>query len=814
MKRGFGWRVFLIVVVLAGSVWLVATEPIRLGLDLRGGTQIVLEAQDTQERTVNADTVSRTLEVLRRRVDQLGVSEPTIQESGDRRIIIELPGVSDPDEALEVIGRTAQLTFHPVLGLDQEEENEGRERDGNRDRERDEEPAEEDDALVLPDEDGQRIRLEEARLTGDAVGDAQAIVDTQVGAQWQVSVSFRGDGGDQWAELTGEAACEPSGSPQRRVAIVLDREVLSSPQVDEGIECDVGIPPGGDTVITGDFTQKEAQDLALLIRAGALPVPVEVVERRTVGPTLGDAAIDASVQAALIGGLLTILFVIAYYRALGLIAALALLTYGLISYAVLLAIGATLTLPGIAGFVLAIGMAVDANVLIFERGKEEFAEGRRLRTAMTRGFDKAWSAIADSNATTILAAIILFFFATGAVRGFGLTLVVGVAASMFSAIVITRVLVDLVTRVRALESRPNLFGMKVGGGMRDYFHQKPFDIMSRYKIWFAISVVAMGLAVVGLVSRGLNFGLEFTGGRLVEYDTEQEVDLDEARSELADAGFPRAVVQESGSGNLSVRAADLSEADEQTISEAVETVGGPAEIVRDEFIGPTIGDELRRSALIALALGLAVQLIFLAFRFRWTYGASAVLAMFHDLVILVGIFAWLGKDIDGVFIAALLTVIGYSINDSVVIFDRIREQRRLRTKESVAVVTNDACLQTIPRTINTGMGALFILLALYFLGGETLTDFALALIIGILAGTYSSVFTASPLVVGFENFAARRQPGAPVRSAKAPASKPAAKGTEPKAAAQGSTSKSTGAKRKSSKSKRKRSGKKPARKGR
>jgi SecD/SecF fusion protein len=809
--------VFLSVVVLAGSAWLVLTEPIRLGLDLRGGTQIVLEAQDTEERTVNADTVSRTLEVLRRRVDQLGVSEPTIQESGDRRIIIELPGVSDPDEALEVIGRTAQLTFHPVLGLDQEEEeDEGRERDRNRDRQSDEEEQEEeDDVLVLPDEDDQRIRLEKARLTGDAVGDAQAIVDTQVGAQWQVSISFRGGGGDRWAELTGEAACEPSGSPQRRVAIVLDREVLSSPQVDEGIECDVGIPPGGDTVITGDFTQKEAKDLALLIRAGALPVPVEVVERRTVGPTLGDAAIDASVQAALIGGLLTILFVMAYYRILGLLAALALLTYGLISYAVLLAIGATLTLPGIAGFVLAIGMAVDANVLIFERGKEEFAEGRRLRTAMTRGFDKAWTAIADSNATTILAAIILFFFATGAVRGFGLTLVVGVAASMFSAIVVTRVLVDLVTRVRSLESRPNLFGMKVGRRMRNYFQENPFDIMSRYKVWFTVSLAVMALAVVGLVSRGLNFGLEFTGGRLIEYDTAQEVDLDEVRSGLAGAGFPRAVVQESGSGNLSVRAADLSDADEQEITDAVEAVGGSAEIVRDEFIGPTIGNELRRSALIALGLGLTVQLLFLAFRFRWTYGASAVLAMFHDLVILVGIFAWLGKDIDGVFIAALLTVIGYSINDSVVIFDRIREQRRLRAKEPVAVVTNDACLQTIPRTINTGMGALFILLALYFLGGETLTDFALALIIGILAGTYSSVFTASPLVVAFENFAARKQPVPSARVSKAPASKPAtAKGTEPKAAAaQGSTTKSS-AKRKSSKSKRKRAGKKPARRTR
>ncbi len=810
MKRGFGWRVFLSVVMLAGAAWLVFREPIRLGLDLRGGTQIVLEAQDTEERTVNEDTVSRTLEVLRRRVDQLGVSEPTIQESGDRRIIIELPGVSDPEEALEVIGRTAQLTFHPVLGL-ADPEGAGDDAGSGRKGDRGHEDKSEDGDLELPDEDGQRIRLEEARLTGDAVGDAQAIVDTQVGAQWQVSVSFRGDGGDLWAELTGEAACEPVGSPQRRVAIVLDRDVLSSPQVGEEIECDVGIPPGGDTVITGDFTESEAKDLALLIRAGALPVPVEVVEQRTIGPTLGEAAIDTSVQAALIGGLLTILYVIAYYRVLGVLAGIALLAYGLISYAALLAIGATLTLPGIAGFVLAIGMAVDANVLIFERGKEEFAEGRRLRTAMSRGFDKAWSAIADSNATTVLAAIILFFFASGAVRGFGITLVVGVAASMFSAIVITRVLVDLVTRSHALESRPGLFGMNVGGRLRNYLKEHPFEIMSRSRIWFGVSLAVMALAVAGLVSRGLNFGLEFTGGRLIEYSTAQDVDLDELRSELADAGFPRAVVQESGTGNVSVRAADLSDTEDEAIAQAVEAVGGPAEVVRDEFIGPTIGDELRRSALIALGLGLGVQLIYLAFRFRWTYGASAVMAMFHDLVILVGVFAWLGKDIDGVFIAALLTVIGYSINDSVVIFDRIREQRGLRSRESVAVVANDACLQTVPRTINTGMGALFILFALYFLGGDTLTDFALALIVGILAGTYSSVFTAAPLVVAFENFADRKQPAASSRSARTPASKSAAAGSGAKASA----SKSTGAKQKTNKSPKKRSGKrKPARRGR
>ena len=770
MKRKSIWRAVLALLVLAGSAALVGTQPIRLGLDLRGGTQIVLEAQDTEEESVTSDTVGRTLEVLRRRVDQLGVSEPTLQESGDRRIIVELPGVTDPEEALEVIGRTAQLTFHPVLGTPRPDADDpggdgGR---GERDRDRDEEAGEDDgDELVLADEDGQELRLAPAALTGDGVGDAQAIIDSQFGRAWQVSISFRDDGGERWATLTGEAACEPLGAPRRRVAIVLDRTVLSSPEVAGDVQCGQGIT-GGDTLITGDFGEAEAKDLALLVRAGALPVPVEVVEQRTVGPTLGATAIEASLQAALFGGLLTIAYVIVYYRMLGLMAAVALLGYGLISYAALLALRATLTLPGIAGLVLAIGMAVDANVLVFERGKEEFAEGRRLSSALTKGFSKAWTAIADSNATTVLAALILFFFAAGAVRGFGITLAVGVAASMFSALVITRALVDIAVRQRSLAAHPKWFGMNVGGRLRKYFKEKPFDIMSRSRMWFGLSLATMVLALAGLVMQGLNFGIEFTGGRLIEYETASTVDLDELRGELAEAGFSRAVVQESGDGNVAVRAAEVSESEERAMEAAVVALGGSAEVVRDEFIGPTIGDELRQKALIALSLGLGVQLLYLAFRFKWTYGASAVTALFHDLVILLGIFAWLGKDIDGVFIAALLTVIGYSINDTVVIFDRIREQRSLRSKAPLAEVANDACLQTVPRTINTGMGALFILLALYLLGGETLTDFALALIVGILVGTYSSVFTAAPLVVVYEKFASRKQP--PVASKGAPRS--------------------------------------------
>jgi SecD/SecF fusion protein len=738
VSRHLGWRLVAVLLVLGAAGWLAVTRPVRLGLDLRGGTQIVLEAGAGSDRNVDGDTLARTLEVLRRRVDQLGVAEPTLQRSGQRRVIVELPGVYDPKQAVEVIGRTAQLAFQPVLGL------------AGPDAER----SAAGDGLVLPDEGGGRLRLGPAAVGGEAVGDARAELDPQLQARWQVAIRFQGDGGRRWAELTGTAACQPPGDPRRRVAIVLDGQVISSPQVDPSVPCGQGIS-GGQTVITGDFTGREAQDLALLIRAGALPVPVQVVEQRTVGPTLGEAAIRASVQAAVVGAALTMLYMVAYYRLLGGLAAVALLAYGLLSFAVLLALRSTLTLPGIAGFVLAIGMAVDANVLVFERMREEHRAGAGLRLSLRRGFAKASSAIADSSVTTLLAAGLLFFLASGAVRGFGVTLSVGVLVSLFSALVVTRVLVELAARSAVVRRRPGLLGLEGGGRLAHWLATRGPDLVGRARWWLAASLVALLLAAGGLVVRGPSFGVEFTGGRLLEYRTERPVDLDATRQALAEAGFPRAVAQASGDGNLTVRTGQLDQAGEQRVQQAVTAVGGQVSELRDEFIGPTIGAELRRKALLALGIALVVQLGYLAVRFRWTFGAAAVAAMFHDVAILLGLFAWLGKPLDGVFLAALLTVIGYSVNDSVVVFDRIRERLRARTREPLATLANDACLQTIPRTVNTGLGALFILAALFVLGGDTLTDFALALGVGILVGTYSSVFVATPLLVAFEQRSGR-----------------------------------------------------------
>lgn len=742
MSRSLMWRLLVSVLVLVAAGWVVATSSPRLGLDLRGGTQILLETRDSPTVVADAEATDRALEVLRGRVDALGVAEPVLARSGERRIIVELPGVQDPRQAADVIGRTAQLTFHPVLAI------------APPGSETVSEPSESAD-LVLADESGELLQLGPAALSGEGVDDAGAgVVDGSVA--WVVTVDFTGSGVAAWESLTGAAACQAPGDPRRRIAIVLDGVVISSPQVDPSVPCDVGIV-GGSTQITGSFTVEEAQELAVLIKGGALPVPVEIIEQRTVGPSLGAEAIRASWQAVLVGLAITLVFLVSIYRLFGLLAAVGLVGYGIVTYAALTALGATLTLPGLAGLVLSLGMAVDANVLVYERAREEFAKnGGRLIRAVTDGFRYAFSAILDSNVTTLLAAVLLLFLASGPVRGFGVTLSLGVVASMFTALVVVRALVELASGSSRLQHRPAPTGIAGLGRVRTWLAERDPQLMRRSRRWLLVSLVLVVVGVAGIVVRGLDFGVEFTGGRLVEYAATDPIDVDAARAIVVAEGFPRAVVQESGQGAVSVRAGGLTNDDEARIESALSAVNPGLEQRRDELIGPSLGQELRRNALIALAVALAAQLAYLAFRFRWTYGTAAVLAMAHDVAILVGAFAWLGKPIDGVFLAALLTVIGYSVNDSVVVFDRVRERRRETTGEALRTSVNTAILQTVPRTVNTGLSSLFILAALAVLGGDSLQDFALALIIGIVVGTWSSSLTAAPLLIELDQRAPDR----------------------------------------------------------
>lgn len=767
------WRALLAFAVVGLSLFFALTSPARLGLDLQGGTRIVLETRDGPGVRADAKATDRALEVLRQRVDALGVSEPSLSRSGENRIVVELPGVQDPREAAEVIGRTAQLTFHPVEAAVPagEAKKEKPDKKGSK------------GARVLPDPDakGAALRLGPAALTGEGVKEAEPRFDTETGNGWSITVDFRGGASDSWAKLTGDAACEQPGDPARRVAIVLDDRIISAPNIQESVACKTGIT-GGSTQITGSFDDEEAHDLAALIKGGALPVPVEVAEQQTVGPTLGADAIEASARAAVIGLVCTAVFITVVYRLLGALATVALALYGLISYASLVALGATLTLPGLAGFVLAIGMAVDANVLVFERAREEYTRprlrsrragagtgedgdeedgtaldalrDRELKRALRVGFRQAYSVVIDSNVTTLLAAGLLFFFATGPVKGFGVTLSLGVLASMISAMVITRVLADWAVRRRPVRRRPGVTGLTGAARLRTRLSARKPRLAHRPGLWLGVTTGLVLAAVAGLVVRGPEWGVEFTGGRMVEYTTSRTVDADTARAAVADAGFPRAVVQESGDDGVSVRTEQLTDDQQERIRASLEPAGGKVSVERDEMVGPSLGSELRDKALIALAIAVGAQLLYLSIRFRWTLATAAVVAMVQDVLLVVGLFAWLGKPVDSVFLAAVLTVIGYSVNDTVVVFDRLRGMRRVDRDTPLPDLADAAVMRTLPRTVNTGMGAMFILIALAVLGGDSLTDFSVALLAGVTAGMASTVLTATPLAVLLE----RRHP--------------------------------------------------------
>lgn len=729
MSRGAWFRLVLVIGLLAGCGWVSVSQEPRLGLDLRGGAQFIFQAHSTQDTPATAENVDKTLEVLRGRVDALGVSESTIVRQGEDRILVELPGISDEDEAdraREQIGQTAQLTVHAVVGTAPSPKAKPRQPDN----------------LVLPSDSGDVLELAPAALAGDDITGAEATQDPTQGTDWVVNVDFSSEGSDAFGKLSSEAAC--AQGPQRRIAIVLDGKIISSPEVQ--------VPCGGSirntTQISGGFSPEQAKDLAALIQGGALPLPLKAISDRLVGPTLGEQAIADSFEAGILGLILTGLFITLVYRFVGFLATVALASYALIAYAMLVGLGATLTLPGLAGFVLAIGLAIDANVLVFERAREEYDDVPKagLRRALTTGFNKAWSAIIDSNVTTLLAAALLFILASGPVKGFGVTLTIGVLASMVSALVIARMLTEIGVSNRWISQHPRFTGLGYVGKVRGWLTRRNPDLMSRRRIWLAGSGVALVAAVAGIAGPGLNLGIEFTGGRTLDYSIQKPVSVDQAREAITDAGFPEAVVQGADTADVTVRTGELTDQEEDRIQSALEEIGGRVTQEDSQLIGASLGSELRDKALIAFGVALLVQMIYLAIRFKWTFGVSAVLAMFHDVVLVVGLFAWLQKPIDGVFLAAALTIVGLSVNDTVVVFDRIREQWRLSRNEGFASVANTACLETMPRTVNTGLGAMFILAALALLGGDSLQDFAIALLVGLVVGTYSSVFMATPVL--------------------------------------------------------------------
>lgn len=676
IPRDERWKAIVILILVAAGIAAIAMRPLNLGLDLRGGTTILLEAQSKE--AVSSDTMERLVGVMERRANQLGLSESTVQRVGNNRISIELPGYSDAEEALESLGRTAQL--------------------------------------VMTDEFGNVI------VTGAELKDAR--FDRDMLNRPVVAILFNAEGASKFADFTRR-------NVGRIISIKLDEDEISRATIQEPIT-------DGSGQISGGFSVKTATELAALLRAGALPVPVEVVQYHTVGPSLGEQSVNDSLRAAIIGLLGTVLFMLLVYRGLGLVAAAALVIYAIIVTGAMMGLGAVLTLPGIAGLVLSIGMAVDGNVLVFERAKEEFKNTNSPVSAIRKGFDRAFSAILDSNVTTFLAALVLFSLAVGAVKGFAVTLGLGVLASFLTAITASRIMAYILLNT-PLGKNPRAFGLTT------MFKGISLNIVKWRKVWFTVSGVLLIVSVISLATQGLNFGLDFAGGSVVGIQVNKTLSLEQIQDYVDAVGIESVQVTPSENA-FNLKAKEISKEDINELVAVLSADELEPEVVHQEYVGPTIGKEVRNKAIIALLIALLGQVIYVSIRFEWRFALAAVSALFHDVFIVIGLFSLTQREIDSTFLAALLTVIGYSINDTVVIFDRIREKRKLSRGEDWGTLVNDSINENLMRSFATGFSVMLVLLLLILMGGSTLYNFAVALFTGVVVGSYSSVFLAGPIV--------------------------------------------------------------------
>ena len=727
MERKLLYKIIFILAVIGICAYFAfpLDKRINLGLDLKGGMHLVLRI-DTSHLEVKAkeDAADRALEVIRNRIDEFGVREPTIQKQGEDEIVVQLPGVTDRQRAIELIGRTALLEFK-LVESDVEKLKEaigGNIPEGH-------------ELKHTPEENEPLLLKKEAVLTGDALTNASVRFSQSEFNEPVVALEFNVEGAKKFAEIT-------ANNVGKRLAIVLDGKVQSAPRIKEAI-------PSGEAVIQGRFTVEQAQDLAIVLKVGALPAPMHIEEERTVGPLLGQDSINKGIKASIIGGVLVFVFMAVYYLVAGIIANLALLLnlliiLGSLGMLPLLfpGVSATLTLPGIAGIILSLGMAVDANVLINERIREELAGGKTLRTAIANGYNKAFSAIFDSNLTTLIAAFLLFQFGTGPIRGFAVTLTIGLIASMFTAVVVTRTIFEILLNFKVLKSLP----------MLKLIRETKIDFIAKRKLFYALSIIIISVGLFVFFNKGKNaYGVDFAGGQFQEYSFKEIVPIENIRSVLKDIGLADASIQQIKENPRIVlikTAADKGDIISDKLKEKFPQE--QIQILRIEKVGPIAGKHLRGKAAYALIWSLLGILIYVALRFKhFNFAVAGVIALFHDVLVALGFMVITNKQIDLLTITAFLTIAGYSINDTIVIYDRVRENSRLLGKLSLYELINLSVNQTLGRTLLTSGVTLLVVAAILFYGGEVLSNFAFALFVGFISGVYSTVYIASPLVLAW-----------------------------------------------------------------
>ena len=677
---------------------------IRLGLDLVGGSRIVYEAEipDGYNQANLADDMNSVQKVIRQRLTDKGFTEATVTLTGDNRVTVEIPQITNPEEAVQTLGTTAQLTFVDADGKE-----------------------------WLTGSDIKKATYGYGRPTGNEVTDVH-----------YVQVQFTSEGQKKFAEATGNIAARTDGT--NIMAIVMDNQVISSPSVSSQIDSD-------SCVISGSFTRDSASELADLINAGQIPFSLKQVELRSVGPQLGADAMRTSLTAGAIGIVLVMLFMLIVYRIPGLVASIALCFYMVLEALIFSLVRVNLSLPGIAGIILSIGMAVDANVIIFERVKEELKNGKTVKSAIDSGFKRAFTAILDSNITTLIACAVLFFLGTGTIVGFATTLGIGVIVSMFTALTVTHFLLNRMVDFRI--RNPKAYGLRD----REAGKQR-FAILKNFKIFGGISalLVVTGLVALILLPFGknlFNLSIDFAGGTEMEFNMHTEVTQDvqtEVSGLFKDAtGVDASSVTSSGDGNEDVLIRSTSITSEQraaVIDKMLEKYSlADTDILNNNDVSASIGSDLQRSAVICSVLAIVLMMLYITFRFEMTSGMAAVCCLMHDLLIMLSVYVWLQIPLDSNFIAAALTILGYSINASIIVFDRVRENLRTARREDFASVAERSVWQTMGRTINTTLTTLFTIGMVFILGVPSLKQFTLPLIVGILAGGWSSVLLSCSL---------------------------------------------------------------------
>jgi SecD/SecF fusion protein len=840
-RRRNGLVLLLVVGLLAASAAAIGFKETKLGLDLKGGVELVYQGEPTQQvPTITPEALDRAVDIIRERVDQLGVGEPEIQRSGSDQISVGLPDVNDIERAKQQVGTPAQLYFYdwevnalgpegqpiapdlpaqdpdamrisqgagdPSQGLPlfdavklvakrdpiTDERNgsrigsayylfdrEHRYRAGPERSERDlrtaiDKPSLPPKSIVMTvpqgyvvlqavgrDDDNSDVKIDDPSARFYALRDRVALSGKDIRNPQQsfnetqqpdVTFEFTKAGREAFHEVTRTISqrgleLQLPGVAREAVrqhfAVALDGKLISVASIDPQALPD-GIDGENGAVIEGGFTIQSAQDLANLLKLGALPIGLKLISESQVSATLGKQALDQGLVAGIVGLAIVALFLIAFYRVLGLIATTTLLIYAVYFYALIKLVPITLTLPGIAGLILTIGVAADANIVIFERVKEEVRGGRSVPAAIAVGYKKGLTAIIDANVVTIMTAFILFMLATAGVKGFAFTLGVGTLVSLFTAVMATQAILSTMGRSRLLR-RPSALG---AGEQRMRWH---VDFMGASKWFFSMSGAILLIGALAIGGKGINFGIDFTSGTRITTNLEQPADEDQIRSVLAGAGAADAKIQlvenkDLGPNVVQISTEQLQPGEVQDLRDTLGDEFGGTSNFSSSSVGPTFGETVANNAIVAIIASLLVISAYIALRFQWKFAVPVLIAVMHDILITGGIYSLTGREVTSATVAALLTILGFSLYDTIIVFDRIRENTPRMPRAAFSQIVNRSMSEVLTRSLATSFSTGLPVFALMMFGGETLKDFAFALLVGVISGTYSSVFIASPVL--------------------------------------------------------------------